>query len=344
MPESFKKRHIKNIEKKSETNAREIFEKPKDDKEPKGKELTPKERYILYQTSESKVLDFLIKNPDIALAKKKMRGPGSRSIEKLWRAGIIDIEGKIHFENLEKLWDNQSRANKILELLKEKPDLTIRQISETLDVSFNCANDDVYKLKKAGLVDAIEITNRGRLFFLPKDSEKVESPEVSEGLKKGEEEIKGTKETKIREIEKKEEEYLVHFYTAVWNFLDELKKNPNLFQERMAPQQFRMLKILKKRGIIKIEEGRLREINWAKFREIRAYASEGKILELIDKGQKEMTVNEISSELKIPIPAARKGVEILKRHGLIEIKAPEGRTKIIFKKKNIYDKENLFPG
>lgn len=261
MAEMFEKRHIKHIEKESGTDAGEVFEKPEDDKEQKGKEPIQKE----------------------------------------------------------------SRANKILELAEKSADLTIRKISEILKVSFNCANNDIRELVRAGLIETREINHEGKrtkLIFLSED----------EKLKKFEEETKGTKETKIREIEKKEEEYLVNFYTAVWNFLDELKKNPNLLKERMASQQFRMLKILKKRGIIKIEEGGEKEINWGKFRELRAYAVEGKILELLDKDQKrEMTVNKISSELKIPVSAVRERVKILKEHGLLETNVPRGRTEIIFK-------------
>ncbi len=163
------------------------------------------------------------------------------------------------------------------------------------------------------------------MIFLPED----------EGLKKLEERIKITKESKIGKIREREEEYIVNYYTAAWNFLDEIKNNPDLLQERLAPHQFRILKILKNRGIIKIEAERLKEINWGKFRELRSYAIEGKILELLDKNPKgEMTVNEISSELKIPISAARKRIKMLKNHNLIETNIPKGRMEIIFKKKN----------
>lgn len=167
MTEIFKNR---GVESKEEAGM------PKENK--RGKELTPKERYVL-NTPAGRILHILEKDPYIEKVKTSHRGTGAIGIDSLKNHGIIEIKGikvvKIHYENIINLW-RDTKGPKILELFnEERKELTVREISKLLNISFDKTNDEIHKMEISGLLKVRKIGNKTRVFHLAEHSEETMS-------------------------------------------------------------------------------------------------------------------------------------------------------------------------
>lgn len=137
-------------------------------------EMTPEANYVLNNTSMGTILKLLMKGHSITDATKQMRGTATKDITQLQKKRVIEVNKGIaiikHPENLEIFFENTNGA-KVLELLSQNPELSVKDIARKLDRSINWANKEANKLLKEGLMEKNDIYNM-RIFSIDKKGKK----------------------------------------------------------------------------------------------------------------------------------------------------------------------------